>query len=138
MANTNNKKIAGAFSQKKRKEQLEAERTRLSAIENRFQDDGHLVLVNCILDELAFMNVELSEAKEIVKKSGIIEEYQNGEHQKGYKKSSAIETYDKLVNSRLRCIKQLTDMLPPPAILPGEGQAETPEAALRRFIAGDF
>lgn len=136
MASTQNKKIAGTFSQKKRKEMLDIERKRLSAIEERFQDDGHRVLVSCILDELSFMNVELAEAKEIVKKSGIIESYQNGENQKGYKKSSAIETYDKLVNSRLRYIKQLTDMLPPPEVVPGEGQVEAPGAALRRFIAG--
>lgn len=126
----------GGFSQKVRAARLEEEQNRLSVIEQRFANAHDLVIVRCLLSDIAFMNVELAEARQIIQRKGIIEEYQNGENQYGLKKSSAVETYDKLVNSRLRCIRQVTDMLPPPTVTPNE-PAESPEAELKRFLAGE-
>ena len=126
----------GQYTETKRKKMLKEEQQRLEVIKDRFSDDSHRALVENLLNDIAFMTVEMSEAKAIVQKTGLVEEYKNGANQMGYKKSSAIETYDKLVNSRLRCIKQIADMMPPPAISPTAGAEETPEESLRKFIAG--
>ena len=134
MARKGQNQKTGGFTQNEREVRLTNERERLRIIEERFISDSDLVIVRCLLEEIAFMNVELAEARQIVQAKGIVEEYQNGENQRGLKKSTAIETYDKLVNSRLRCIKQLTDMLPPPTLAPADGAAQIPGAEIERFI----
>lgn len=121
------------FSEVTRKNRLNAEIKRLSALENLFDED-HKLIAGCLINDIAFMTVTMDEAKSIIAASGIIEEYQNGENQKGYKKSSAVETYDKMANSRLRCIKQLCDMLPVYEPIPGATQSD-PADAVRSFIA---
>lgn len=124
---------AVGFSEVTRKNRLNAETKRLSALENLFDED-HKLIAGCLINDIAFMTVTMDEAKSIIATSGIIEEYQNGENQKGYKKSSAVETYDKMANSRLRCIKQLCDMLPVYEPISGATQSD-PADAVRSFIA---
>ena len=65
-----------------------------------------------LLENVAFMYVTLDETKQIINRDGIIEEYQNGANQKGFKKSSAVEVYDKMVNTYSKVVKQLCEMLP--------------------------
>lgn len=121
------------FSAQVRKNKLTTEIKRLAPLENLFDED-HKLIAGCLINDIAFMTVTMDEAKSIIAASGIIEEYQNGENQKGYKKSSAVETYDKMANSRLRCIKQLCDMLPVYEPIPGATQSD-PADAVRSFIA---
>lgn len=132
MAKSSDESKLGKFTESKRKKLLKEETTRLSVIMDLFQDDSHRALVESLLSDIAFMTVEMAEAKSMVQKSGLVETYQNGANQLGYKKSSAIETYDKLANSRLRCIKQIADMMPPPAI--NSSGNEAPGDALKKFI----
>ena len=65
-----------------------------------------------LIDDAAFMAVTLDELRKIIARDGPVERYQNGENQKGLKKSAAVEAYDKMVNTYTKVTKQLVDMLP--------------------------
>lgn len=65
-----------------------------------------------LIEDAAFMAVTLEETRQIIARDGVIETYQNGENQKGVKKSSAVEVYDKMVNTYSRVVKQLCDLIP--------------------------
>lgn len=121
------------FTKKKREQIMAEERARLAPIEQRFLNQSDLLVVRSLLDDMAFCFVQMEEAKHTIYAHGITETYQNGANQKGQKKSSAVETYDKCVNNRLKLIKQIVDLLPPPALNPQSGE-KTPEAELMEFI----
>lgn len=101
-----------AFNQDKRRSLLKSERERLSKIEDYFISEHDRIVVCGLLDDLAFLWVQMEEAKEDILRHGITETYKNGANQSGRKKSSAVEAYDRAVNSRLKIIRQLVDMLP--------------------------
>ena len=111
-----------------RKALYDAERSRLAACLDIFPEKKR-DLAERLIDDIAFMGVTMRECRETIQRDGIIDTYQNGENQSGTKKSAAVEVYDKLANSRLRCIKQLSDMLPEV-----KSDADDPGAMLRAFI----
>lgn len=98
------------YSNKKRKMLEKQEVERLKGI---FEDadEKSLKLVDKLIRNAAFTAVMLEETSLIIARDGVIDEYQNGENQKGLKKSSAVEVYDKLLNTYSKIIKQLCDML---------------------------
>lgn len=98
------------YSNKKRKMLEKQEVERLKGI---FEDadEKSLKLVDKLIRNAAFTAVMLEETSLIIARDGVIDEYQNGENQKGLKKSSAVEVYDKFLNTYSKIIKQLCDML---------------------------
>lgn len=99
------------YSEKQRIIRINKEKKRL---ENVFKniETTKTKLIEKLIDEAAFQAVTLEETREIIKRDGVIEEYQNGANQRGIKKSSAVEVYDKMVNTYSRIIKQLCELLP--------------------------
>ena len=65
-----------------------------------------------LLGKIKFMDLEIMKLQKILKKKGWTEEYQNGENQKGLKKSSEADVYNTLIKNYLSAVKQLTEMLP--------------------------
>ena len=65
-----------------------------------------------LINEAAFMSVSLSELRAIINKKGYIEEYQNGENQKGIKKAAEVDIYNSLIKHYMAIMKQLLDLLP--------------------------
>ena len=68
--------------------------------------------VASLIDEAAFMAGSLYELRIIIDEKGYVEEYQNGQYQKGVKKTSEIEIYNTMIKNYMTCMKQLTDLLP--------------------------
>lgn len=68
--------------------------------------------VKSLIDEAAFMAGSLYELRQIIDEKGYTEEYQNGQYQKGIKKTSEIEIYNTMIKNYMNCMKQLTDLLP--------------------------
>ncbi len=103
--------VTQIYTEKQRISKIKKEKKRL---EETFKnmETTKLKLVEKLIDEAAFQSVTLEETREIIKKDGVVEEYQNGANQKGIKKSAAIEVYDKMVNTYSKIIKQLCDLLP--------------------------
>jgi hypothetical protein len=116
------------YSQEQRNAMIKKEITRLNKIFKNVSNDEKETLKK-LINEAAFMAVTLEETKNIINRDGIIEEYQNGANQKGIKKSSAVEVYDKMVNTYSKVIKQLCDALP-------ETQKEDPAEEIMSYITG--
>lgn len=102
------------LSERWTKEYREAERTkelkRLNTIFKDMPEDKKKTVVG-LLENAAFQRVALTELQDQLNQSGYIETYQNGENQKGLKKSSFAEVYDKYLNTYSKIIKQLTDLI---------------------------
>lgn len=73
-----------------------------------------------LINEAAFMSVSLSELRAIINKKGYIEEYQNGENQKGIKKAAEVDIYNSLIKHYMAIMKQLLDLLPKTEVVVAE------------------
>ena len=65
-----------------------------------------------LINEAAFMSVSLSELRKIINEKGYTEIYQNGENQKGVKKSAEVDIYNSLIKHYMAIMKQLLELLP--------------------------
>lgn len=99
------------YTDKQRKNKIKNELQRLNDIFVDIETNKKKT-VEKLIEDAAFMAVTLEETRKIIARDGVIELYQNGENQKGIKKSSAVEVYDKMVNTYSRVIKQLCDLIP--------------------------
>ena len=68
--------------------------------------------VSGLIENAAFMKVQMSEMQERINEDGVTVKYQNGENQWGYKKSPDVETYNSFIKQYTTIIKQLTEYLP--------------------------
>lgn len=123
------------YSDKQRKSKMKKEKKRLEEIFKNL-DTSKKKTVEKLIDDAAFMSVTLEETREIISRDGVIETYQNGENQKGIKKSSAVEVYDKMVNTYSRIVKQLTDLIPERVIFEPEDEEDDPAEELMAFVNG--
>lgn len=64
------------------------------------------------LRNIAFIKIKLEELEKVIEKQGVIEKYQNGENQWGYKPSAAVKTYNDLVKSFVTETKFVESYLP--------------------------
>lgn len=75
-------------------------------------DEDKKRIVEPLVENAAFMAVQLTELQEYIAEHGCTEEYQNGANQKGKKKSSEVEVYNVMIKNYASIIKQLCDLLP--------------------------
>lgn len=78
-------------------------------------------LISPLIDEISFMFSELKELKEIIKRDGSVEYYQNGTNQWGKKKSASSEVYNTMIKNYASIYKQLCDFLPKGEAPPSDG-----------------
>ncbi|MCM1192907.1 MAG: hypothetical protein NC123_15635 [Butyrivibrio sp.] len=122
------------YSEKQRISKIKKEKKRLGEIFKNIETTK-LKLVEKLIDEAAFQSVTLEETREIIRRDGVIEEYQNGANQKGIKKSSAVEVYDKMVNTYSRIVKQLCELLPDRVDWSDEDEETDPAEELLGYVA---
>ncbi len=91
---------------------------------------ARLRLVLKLIARAAFMSAELADLEDYISKHGCTEEYQNGENQKGKKKSSEVDVYNTMVKNFAMVIRQLTELLPK-ANVAGEDDGFDAHKALR-------
>lgn len=124
------------YSEKQRKAKIKKEKKRLEEIFKNIETNRSKIVESLIADA-AFQRVTLEETREIINRDGVIEVYQNGANQKGIKKSSAVEVYDKMVNTYSKIIKQLCDLLPEKVVWNDpEQEEEDPAEELMAYVAG--
>ncbi|MCW4015089.1 MAG: hypothetical protein NWF06_01845 [Candidatus Bathyarchaeota archaeon] len=92
-------------------EKTKKEFLRLSKIFRDIPKDRKDTVVS-LLQNAAFMTVQLEELQNTINEKGVISEYQNGENQWGTKKSPEVEIYNTMVKNHSSIIRQLTDILP--------------------------
>ena len=122
------------YSDKQRKTKIKKEQKRLQEIFKNL-DTSKKKTVEKLIEDAAFMAVTLEETRQIIARDGIVETYQNGANQTGVKKSSAVEVYDKMVNTYSRVVKLLTDLIPERVIFEPE-EEDDPAEELMAFVNG--
>ena len=90
---------------------LSKEKKKLEGIYSKLEDKTKKS-VSSLIDNAAFMAASLYDLRKIINEKGYVEEYQNGQNQKGIKKCSEVEIYNTMIKNYMSCIKQLTDLLP--------------------------
>lgn len=118
----------GIYSEKERAELISKEFKRLNK-SLKDLDEVKKVTLKKLFNEAAFMAVTLEEARLIIQRDGIIEEYQNGANQKGIKKAAAVEVYDKMVNTYAKVLDQINKAMP-------EGKSLDPSEEILKFAFG--
>lgn len=96
---------------KQREKRIKKEKTRLKKIIKDVDEERKSTAEACI-ENLAFIRVQCEDLREHMMKHGVVEEYQNGLHQWGKKKSSEFEVYNQLIKNYISLNKQFIDMLP--------------------------
>ncbi len=122
------------WTDKQRKTKINRELKRLQKIYENIETSRKKT-VEKLINDAAFMAVTLEEIRLVIQRDGVVETYQNGENQKGVKKSSAVEVYDKMVNTYSKVIKQLCDLLPEKVVW-DEPEEEDPAEELLKFTNG--
>lgn len=125
------------YTDKQRKTKIKKEQQRLEAIFENIETNKRKT-VEKLIENAAFMAVTLEETRQIVARDGVVEAYQNGENQKGVKKSAAVEVYDKMVNTYSKVIKQLCDLMPVQIILNKGEEKDNSEKEIMDFIKGGY
>ena len=69
-------------------------------------------MVSPLIENLVFIEFQLKELQEIIKKDGFTDEYQNGNNQYGKKQSANVQSYNALVKSYNMISQRLEGMLP--------------------------
>lgn len=116
------------YDEKKRLKLFNREKKKLTKILEKIAEDK-MSIAEGLIHTAAWQRVMLIELTEMIQRDGYVERYQNGENQFGIKKSSAVEVYDKTVNTYSKIIKQLCDLLPE------EESRTAPGQALMEFIS---
>ena len=136
------------YSDKQRKTKIKKEQKRLQAMLHDMAVGDSIVttsgfygvIIDITEDDVIVefgSNRTLEETRQIIARDGIVETYQNGANQTGVKKSSAVEVYDKMVNTYSRVVKQLTDLIPERVIFePEEEEDDDPAEELMAFVNG--
>lgn len=76
------------------------------------QDSAKKELLTNLIRKAEFMHEELLKLQKIIKEKGWVEEYQNGQNQRGLKKSSEGDTYNQLIKNYSTIMRQIIDKLP--------------------------
>ena len=67
-----------------------------------------------LIDNIAFMSLELEKLRREIEENGVTEEYKNGENQFGRKKSAAADVYNTMFKNFLSAQKQLDELAKEP------------------------
>ncbi len=111
-----------------KEEKIKKEIRRLSGLFTKI-DAKAKKAVKSLIENAAFMAITLQDLQDTINEKGVIEEYQNGANQHGFKKSSEVEIYNAMIKNYSSIIKQLTDLLPKAVPVPSK------EDGLDKFIA---
>ena len=87
---------------------------RLAEVRELYADlsEDKMTLVSPLIENLVFIEFQLKELQEIIKKDGFTDEYQNGNNQYGKKQSANVQSYNALVKSYNMISQRLEGMLP--------------------------
>lgn len=101
-------------SKSKDLEKEKSQRKEIAKLKKIFKnlDENKQKVAQKLIESAAFLAVELKELEDAISVEGVVEEYQNGQYQCGFKKSSKVEVYNAFIKNYTSVIKQLCDMVP--------------------------
>ena len=94
-----------------KEKRIKAEKAKLLAIFAEMDEAGKSS-VGGLVDNAAFMIVELTDLRDDLAENGYSEEYQNGANQYGRKRRTEADIYLQMSKNFMTIMKQLTDRLP--------------------------
>ena len=94
----------------KTEDKIREEELRLLSLYEGVEEDS-LALALPLIQNAAFMKVKLEELQEQINSKGVVDEYQNGATQRGYKASVEMQTYNTLIKNYSSVIKELDKLL---------------------------
>ncbi len=102
----------------------------LRRLEKIFRDirEDKKETVRNLIENAAFMEIQLADLQKEIAKKGPVSEYKNGENQWGTKKSPEVEIYNTMIKNYMAVVRQLLELLP-------EGGADEKDE-LMSFIGG--
>ena len=106
---------------------IRLERNRLKKVFTSL-DKNKLIIVQALINNAAFMIVELEELQNEISRDGVSEKYKNGANQWGVKQSTATEVHISMTRNLSTIIKQLLDLVPK------EERKDGKFAEMRKFI----
>jgi hypothetical protein len=78
----------------------------------RFLPEDKKALLFPLLDSLSFIRSQLQELQKDIEQNGAVEEYQNGNNQKGYKQSASVQAYCSLLKNYSTIYSKISKMIP--------------------------
>lgn len=99
-------------------------------------DGAKKELLTNLIRKAEFIHGELGKLQKVIGEKGWVEEYQNGEHQRGQKKSSEGDTYNQLIKNYAMLMRQILDTLPPDTPAEDEFEQFTREMKKKRSGGG--
>lgn len=109
-----------------RRDRISKEKRRLRQIFKNI-DPNKMKTIASLIDQAAFLKVSLEDLETEIDDNGWTEFYQNGENQRGVKKSAAMDVYYSLAKQQLAVLKLLVELTPP---------AERKDSKLAALMAG--
>jgi hypothetical protein len=94
-----------------KEERISKEINRLKKIFTNLEKNK-LDTVMPLIRNAAFMSVTLDELQKDINEKGVIDKYQNGEHQFGTKKNPQVEVHIAMTKNYASIIKQLVELVP--------------------------
>ena len=125
----------GIYTEEERFKLFKKELKRLNSFCKNIADNKMSVLQK-LIEDAAFQAVTLDEAKQILRRDGLIDIYKNGANQYGQKKSATFEVYDKMSNTYLKIIKQISDIMFPTNNTNPKGNGDKDVKELVEFMRG--
>lgn len=95
----------------KKNTNIKKEKQKLNKIFSKV-DKNKKIIVEKLIDNVAFMSVTLDDLKEDIKTYGVKEPYMNGSNQFGFKESIESKRYNTMLKNYMNAVKQLIDLLP--------------------------
>lgn len=92
---------------------IKKEKNRISKLFKELEGSSKKIVTK-LIENAAFMSVQLDELKDYITTHGVKETYMNGQNQFGYKESIESKTYNTMIKNYMNIIKQLNDMMPEP------------------------
>ena len=92
-------------------ERIEQEQARLVKIYADLPEDTMNTL-QPLIERAAFMRCTLEDLEQEINLHGPVEEYTNGQHQRGRKQSAAVQAYDSMMKNYNNAIKILSAKMP--------------------------
>lgn len=113
------------MARKKKENRIKDELNRLDELFCRLPANKYALVVP-LLENAAFMKVELEDLRTVISATGATETYQNGANQKGQKASAELQAYTALIKQYNAISERLEKMLP----------AEIVKSKLQELLAG--
>ena len=93
-----------------KEKRISEEKAKLNLLLKDLEEDVFNSLQS-LVDNTAFMAITLEDLQQAINENGVVEEYQNGPNQHGFKESTEVKVYNTMIRNYRSSIKELAAQL---------------------------